>query len=120
MELIVRGARLPDTAGIVDLGVVGGRIRRIAPRLPERDYGLREGARADFVLLDCTDPTQAVAAIPERLVVVKNGAVSVTNRITALGDAAAGWRAPGKGFEPHIIGIFAYPGGGLPHAWLDR
>ncbi len=40
--------------------------------------------------------------------------------ITALGDAAMGWRAPVKGFEPHIIGILAYPGGGLAHAWLDR
>jgi peptide/nickel transport system substrate-binding protein len=40
--------------------------------------------------------------------------------ITALGDAAVGWRAAVKGFEPHIIGIFAYPGGGLPHTWLDR
>jgi peptide/nickel transport system substrate-binding protein len=40
--------------------------------------------------------------------------------ITALGDAAVGWRAPVKGFEPHIIGIFAYPGGGLTHTWLDR
>jgi hypothetical protein len=25
-----------------------------------------------------------------------------------------------KGFEPHIIGLLAYPGGGLPNAWLDR
>jgi peptide/nickel transport system substrate-binding protein len=40
--------------------------------------------------------------------------------ITALGDAAMGWRTPVKGLEPHIIGILAYPGGGLPHAWLDR
>jgi peptide/nickel transport system substrate-binding protein len=40
--------------------------------------------------------------------------------ITALGDAAMGWRAPVKGLEPHIIGILAYPGGGLTHAWLDR
>jgi peptide/nickel transport system substrate-binding protein len=40
--------------------------------------------------------------------------------ITALGDAAVGWRAPVKGFEPHIVGLLAYPGGGLPNAWLDR
>ena len=39
---------------------------------------------------------------------------------TGLGDAAIGWRAPVKGFEPHIIGLLAYPGGGLPHVWLDR
>lgn len=53
-----------------------------ALRLP--DYGLVEGARADFVLLDCTDPAEAVAAIPERLVVVKNGAVSVENRVETI------------------------------------
>jgi peptide/nickel transport system substrate-binding protein len=40
--------------------------------------------------------------------------------ITALGDAAMGWRTAVKGFEPHIIGILAYPGGGLPRTWLDR
>ena len=39
---------------------------------------------------------------------------------TGLGDAAVGWRAPVKGFEPHIIGLLAYPGGGLPSVWLDR
>jgi ABC-type transport system substrate-binding protein len=39
---------------------------------------------------------------------------------TGLGDAAVGWRTPVKGFEPHIIGLFAYPGGGLPNVWLDR
>jgi peptide/nickel transport system substrate-binding protein len=39
---------------------------------------------------------------------------------TGLGDAAIGWRTPVKGFEPHIIGLLAYPGGGLPHVWLDR
>jgi peptide/nickel transport system substrate-binding protein len=39
---------------------------------------------------------------------------------TGLGDAAVGWRAPVKGFEPHIIGLLAYPGGGLTHVWLDR
>jgi cytosine deaminase len=50
-----------------------------ALRLP--DFGLVEGARADLVLLDCHEPAAAVAAIPERLVVVKNGAVSVTNRV---------------------------------------
>jgi peptide/nickel transport system substrate-binding protein len=39
---------------------------------------------------------------------------------TGLGDAAVGWRTPVKGFEPHIIGLLAYPGGGLPNVWLDR
>jgi peptide/nickel transport system substrate-binding protein len=39
---------------------------------------------------------------------------------TGLGDAAAGWRTGVKGFEPHIIGLLAYPGGGLPNVWLDR
>ncbi len=50
-----------------------------ALRLPE--YGLAEGRRADLVILDCDDATQAVAAIPERLYVIKNGAISVTNRV---------------------------------------
>lgn len=45
------------------------------------DYGLAEGARADLVLLDCFSPPEAVAALPERLTVVKDGAVSVTNRV---------------------------------------
>lgn len=50
-----------------------------ALRLP--GYGLAEGCRADLVLLDCEDDTQAVAAIPERLYVIKGGEVSVTNRV---------------------------------------
>ena len=37
--------------------------------------------RADLVLLDCTEPAEAVGAIPERLMVVKNGHVTVTNRV---------------------------------------
>jgi peptide/nickel transport system substrate-binding protein len=40
--------------------------------------------------------------------------------ITALGDGAVGWRTAVKGFEPHIIGLLAYPGGGLQSTWLDR
>jgi len=50
-----------------------------ALRLP--DHGLREGARADLVLLDCTEPAEAVGALPERLMVIKNGRVAVTNRV---------------------------------------
>jgi cytosine deaminase len=49
-----------------------------------RDYGLVEGARADLVLLDCREPAEAVAAIPERLVVVKDGVVSVENRLETV------------------------------------
>lgn len=45
------------------------------------DYGLMDGARADLVLLDCTEPAEAVGAIPERVCVIKDGAVSVTNRV---------------------------------------
>lgn len=45
------------------------------------DYGLREGARADVVVLDCAEPAAAVAAIPERLMVIKNGRLTVTNRV---------------------------------------
>jgi cytosine deaminase len=83
---LLRVANLLATAGhfgtVEDLGVVlrmatqhGAR----ALRLP--DHGVREGARADLVLLDCTEPAEAVAAIPERLMVVKNGAVTVTNQV---------------------------------------
>jgi cytosine deaminase len=50
-----------------------------ALRLPE--HGVREGARADLVVLDCTEPAEAVGAIPERLMVIKNGAVVVTTRV---------------------------------------
>lgn len=39
------------------------------------------GARADLVRLDCTEPAAAVAAVPERLAVVKDGAVIVTNQV---------------------------------------
>ena len=49
-----------------------------------RDYGLVEGARADLVLLDCREPAEAVAAIPERLYVIEDGAVSVENRVRTL------------------------------------
>ena len=49
-----------------------------------RDYGLVEGARADLVLLDYRQPAEAVAAIPERLYVVKHGARSVENRVETL------------------------------------
>ena len=46
-----------------------------------------------------------------------------SSRVSArpgLGDPAVGWRAPVKGFEPHIIGLLVYPGGGPTHVWLDR
>jgi peptide/nickel transport system substrate-binding protein len=54
----------------------------------------------------------------KRLVQLLDDEVPVVT--TGLGDAAVGWRAPVKGFEPHIIGLLAYPGGGLTHVWLDR
>lgn len=58
------------------------------------------------------------AEIYKRLVQVLDDEAPVVT--TGLGDAAVGWRTPVKGFEPHIIGLLAYPGGGLPHVWLDR
>ena len=62
-----------------------------ALRLPE--HGLREGARADLVVLDCTEPAEAVAAIPERLMVIKNGRLTVTNHVeTTLLRPTAGAR----------------------------
>jgi cytosine deaminase len=51
-----------------------------ARALRRSDYGLQPGARADLVLLDCTEPAAAVAVVPERLVVIKDGAVTVTNQ----------------------------------------
>ena len=50
-----------------------------ALRLPE--HGVREGARADLVVLDCAEPAEAVASIPERLMVIKNGRLTVTNHV---------------------------------------
>jgi len=44
-------------------------------------YGLYEGARADLVLLDCIEPAEAVAAIPDRALVIKAGKISVTTRV---------------------------------------
>ena len=58
------------------------------------------------------------AEIYKRLVQLLDDEVPVVT--TGLGDAAIGWRTPVKGFEPHIIGLLAYPGGGLPNVWLDR
>jgi peptide/nickel transport system substrate-binding protein len=58
------------------------------------------------------------AEIYKRLVELLEDEVPVVT--TGLGDAAVGWRMPVKGFEPHIIGLLAYPGGGLPNVWLDR
>ena len=45
---------------------------------------LVEGARADLVPLDCREPAEAVAAIPERLYVIKDGVVSVENRVETI------------------------------------
>jgi len=53
-----------------------------ALRLPA--HGVREGARADLVVLDCTAPAEAVGAIPERLMVLKHGRVVVTNRVETV------------------------------------
>lgn len=65
-----------DLVRVLDMATVSGaRARRRA------DYGLVEGARADLVLLDCTEPAEAVGAIPERVCAIKDGAVSVTNRV---------------------------------------
>jgi cytosine deaminase len=44
------------------------------------EHGVREGARADLVVLDCTEPAEAVGAIPERLMVMKGGRIVATTR----------------------------------------
>jgi cytosine deaminase len=61
--------------------VLGMATENGARAIRRADYGLIEGARADLVLLDCTEPAEAVGAIPERLCVIKDGVVSVTNRV---------------------------------------
>jgi len=63
------------------------------------------------------DPAKRAEAY-RRLVELLEDEVPVVT--TGLGDAAVGWRTPVKGFEPHIIGLLAYPGGGLPNVWLER
>lgn len=78
-----------DLVRVLDMATLNG-----ARALRRADYGLVEGARADLVLLDCTSPAEAVGAIPERLWVVKDGAVSVTNRVETT---FARRREPGAG-----------------------
>jgi peptide/nickel transport system substrate-binding protein len=63
------------------------------------------------------DPAKRAEAY-RRLVELLEDEVPVVT--TGLGDAAVGWRTPVKGFEPHIIGLLAYPGGGLPNVGLER
>jgi cytosine deaminase len=65
-----------DLVRVLEMATING-----ARALRRTDYGLVEGARADLVLLDCTEPAEAVGAIPERLWVLKDGAVSVENRV---------------------------------------
>ena len=77
---------------------------------PAADKLLEEG--------EATVDTGKRAEAYRRLVQLLDDEVPVVT--TGLGDAAVGWRAPVKGFEPHIIGLLAYPGGGLPNVWLDR
>ena len=83
---LLRIANLLATAGhfgtVEDLALVlrmatehGARALRLS------EHAVREGALADLVLLDCTKPAEAVGAIPERLMVMKNGRVTVTNRV---------------------------------------
>jgi peptide/nickel transport system substrate-binding protein len=77
---------------------------------PAADKLLEEGETT-------VDPGKRAEAY-RRLVQMLDDEVPVVT--TGLGDAAIGWRTPVKGFEPHIIGLLAYPGGGLPSVWLDR
>jgi cytosine deaminase len=39
------------------------------------DYGIEKGNRADFVILQCTDPVEALRLRPARLYVVRRGKV---------------------------------------------
>jgi hypothetical protein len=60
--------------------------------------------------VDRGDAAAKHAEAYKRLVQLLDDEVPVVT--TGLGDAAVGWRAPAKGFEPHVIGLLAYPGGG--------
>ena len=42
-----------------------------------RDYGLAVGCRADLVMWECEQPEDIVAALPPRVLVVKNGRVTI-------------------------------------------
>jgi peptide/nickel transport system substrate-binding protein len=77
---------------------------------PAADKLLEEGEAT-------VDPGKRAEAYRRLVELIQDEVPVVT---TGLGDAAVGWRTPVKGFEPHIIGLLAYPGGGLPSVWLDR
>ena len=77
---------------------------------PAADKLLEEGEAT-------VDPGKRAEAYRRLVELIQDEVPVVT---TGLGDAAIGWRTPVKGFEPHIIGLLAYPGGGLPNVWLDR
>lgn len=49
-----------------------------------KDYGVRVGAAADFVLLDCTDPAAAVAEIAQPLYGFKRGRQTFTRQPAVL------------------------------------
>jgi cytosine deaminase len=70
-----------------------------------RDYGLVEGARADLVLLDCREPAEAVAAIPERLYVIKDAPcrsrTAWRRSSPAAGNTPCGHVCPGLSCRHH-------------------
>ncbi|WP_086706260.1 amidohydrolase family protein [Streptomyces antimycoticus] len=76
-------------AGVLDLVTVSGaRVLRLGER-----YGIAEGRPADFVLLDASDPVQALRLLPARLHVVRHGrevARTVSPRGELVGDFAPG------------------------------
>lgn len=53
-----------------------------AKALGLKDYGIKEGNKADLVVLDTKVKEHAIIDIPERLFVIKNGRVSVENSKT--------------------------------------
>lgn len=57
-------------------------------RLP--DYGLRPGCRADLVLWDCERVEHIVAALPPRILIIKNGRISVEHERRVIER----WREP--------------------------
>ena len=79
----------PDKAFVADRSPGLGRGGPTAQVLVA-DYGLREGARADLVVLDAADAAQAITEQSEKLWVLKAGRVVARNtRTTELGSEIA-------------------------------
>jgi cytosine deaminase len=78
---------------------------RAARLLNLQGYGIQEGSAADFVLLDCADPSQAVAEIAPVLAVWKNGRRTVTRQLAQLHQGHADSGAGGLRVDPLTLSL---------------